>query len=328
MNRNKHHWLGIDLGGTKMAAAVFDDDMTTPLASAKCPTLADGGMDDSLERLFLLIRQTLKDANVSPDLLSGIGAGCPGPLDLNKGILLKAGNLNWTNVHLKELLENNFKCPAVILNDVDAGVYAEFKFGAARNSHCVLGVFPGTGIGGGCIYEGNIIRGKNSSVMEIGHVQVLQDGPLCSCGRRGCVEAVASRLAIAAEAATAARRGLAPWLLAHAGTDIELIQAATLADAIRNGDTAIADIVRHAASMIGVAVGNVVNLLGPDVVVLGGGLPEAMPDIFRAEVDEAARNRVMPGVSASFRVAIALLGPRATVTGAAAWAAATAGMAT
>ena len=127
--------------------------------------------------------------------------------DSEKGIILDSANLGWKNFQIRESLEKEFKCPTVVLNDVDSGVFGEYRFGAGKNARCVIGVFPGTGIGGGCVYEGQVLRGKNVSCLEIGHVQINPSGQLCGCGRIGCLETEASRLAIAA--AEAHRAGVA-----------------------------------------------------------------------------------------------------------------------
>jgi glucokinase len=277
-------------------------------------------MEAGLERIVQLIREALEEAAVSPERVRGIGVGCPGPLDLEKGVILDAPNLGWSDVPLVKTLEHQMGVPAVIANDVDAGVFAESVFGAGKSANCVLGVFPGTGIGGGCVYEGQIVRGRSRTCMEFGHIQVLPDGPRCGCGLRGCLEAVASRLAIAAAAAKAAYRGQAPHLHELAGSDISHIRSGTLAAAIKAGDKVIEDIVSEACKHIGVAVAGFVHLLAPDVVVLGGGLVEAMPDLFVREVEKATNKRVMPSFKKSFRVVPAELGDDATALGAAAWA--------
>jgi glucokinase len=246
--------------------------------------------------------------------------GCPGPLDLDRGILLQATNLGWENVPIQDALQKALGCEVRIANDVDVGVYGEYRFGAGQNARSVIGVFPGTGIGGGCVYQGNLLRGSRSSCMEIGHMPVMVDGPLCGCGNRGCLEAVASRLAISSAATQAAFRGLAPNLLKAAGTDLANVRSGALAASIAAGDRAIEDIVRHAARMIGMAVGGLVNLLAPDRVVLGGGMVEAMPDLFIAEISTTARNRAMPAYAGTTQFAVAQLGDDAGVLGAAAWA--------
>src|SRR5690606_17536070 len=139
-----------------------------------------------------------------------------------------------------------------------------------RGARTVVGVFPGTGIGAGCVYDGRILAGAAISCMEIGHMQVVRGGKLCGCGRRGCLETEASRLAIAAEAAKAAYRGQAPNLMKLAGTDLSDIRSGTLAEAIKQGDKIIEQIVVDAAGWIGDAVASVVHLIAPDTVVLGG----------------------------------------------------------
>jgi glucokinase len=301
-----------------MLAVVFDEKFQ-PVGERRRKTKAAEGAAAGLERIRTTIEQALENAKIPAAAVAGIGLAAPGPFDLDRGVLLESPNMGWEKMALKKDLENHFGCPVHGINDVDAGVYGEYRFGAARNARCVLGVFPGTGIGGGCVYEGKILRGKTFSCMEIGHMQVVPNGPRCGCGQQGCLESVASRLAISAAAAAAAYRGAAPSLLQDAGTDLVNIRSAALAKAVQAGEKAVEQIVRDAARWLGVAVANAVNLLAPDIVVLGGGLVEAMPAIFREEVRATARARVMPTFRDSFDVAVAKLGDAATVTGAAAW---------
>lgn len=315
----RDYWVGFDLGGTKMLAAVYDSEFKR-VARQKKNTKGHKGAESGVERIIDLIQDALDEAKITADQLGGIGAGCPGPLDLDEGIMLETPNLGWQNVPLRKHLEEKFKCPAVIANDVDVGVYGEFRFGAAKDSRCVIGIFPGTGIGGGCVYEGSILRGAKSSCMEIGHVQVMADGPLCGCGNRGCLEAVASRLSIASAAAKAAYRGDAPYLMDKYGSDISDIRSGALAAAVENGDTVIKDLVLNAASHIGVAAAGVVHLLAPDMIILGGGLVEAMPDLIVKKVQSSANERVMPAYRKTFKVAAAQLDDDAAIVGAAAWA--------
>ena len=314
------YWVGFDLGGTKMMAAAFDAGFKIVGCERK-RTRADQGAQTGMGRIVETIETTLKQAGIERKRLGGIGVGFAGPLDLDRGVILDSPNMGWRNVPLRGILRKRFGCPVVVANDVDAGTYGEYRFGAARHARCVLGVFPGTGIGGACIYEGRILRGARHSCMEIGHMIVVPGGNLCGCGRRGCLEAVASRLAIAAEAALAATRGHAPHLLAMAGADIREIRSGTIAAAIKAGDSVVEDIVRHAARHIGVAVANAINLLAPDVVVLGGGLVEEMPEIFMEETRNTARRTAMKSLIESVRFFAAKLGANATVMGAAALAA-------
>lgn len=312
--------IGFDLGGTKMMAAVFDGDFKV-IGRERKRTKQHGNTDDGLQRILKTVRKAIESAELKPDQISGIGVGFPGPIDMDRGLVLEAVNLGWQNMPLKDALEKEFGCGTVIANDVDVGVFGEYRFGVAQKAHCVVGVFPGTGIGAGCVYDGKIFRGKYSSCMELGHVQVNSHGKICGCGRYGCLETEASRLAISAEAAKAAYRGEAPHLRAQIGADLDEIRSGQLAEAIAAGDIVIQHIMRRAAEKIGVAVGNLVTTMCPDVVVLGGGLVEAMPDLFVDTVAELARATVMPPFKDFFKVVAAKLGDDASVLGAAAWAA-------
>ena len=319
-DEKKNRFIGFDLGGTKMLAVVFDGKFN-PLGQARKKTKGAEGAEAGMDRIIATIEEALVEAKVDREELAGIGMGIPGPLDLDAGVLLESPNLGWKDLPLRAGLEKKFKCPVAVANDVDAGTFGEFKFGAGRKGRCVLGVFPGTGIGGACVYEGRILRGSRFSCMEIGHMHVQTNGRLCGCGRRGCLETVASRLAISAEVAMAAYRGEAPWLLKTAGTDLKEIRSGVLAEAIKAGDTVVEKIVRNAAKHIGIAVANAVNLLAPDIVVLGGGLVEAMPKLFTGEVEDAVQKRAMATLAKSVKVVEAELGDNAGALGAAALAA-------
>lgn len=311
-------WIGFDLGGTKMMAVVFDDKLKV-LAKKRRKTRSNSGDQVSLERLAETIQQALTEAAATEDEIAGIGAGVPGPLDLQKGIILEAPNLGWKNVDLQDFLSKRFKCPARICNDVDAGVFGEYVAGAAQGVRCVLGVFPGTGIGGGCVYEGKIFRGTRSSCMEVGYLQMATAGASAGAGPVGTLEGLASRLAIAAEAAKAVYRGQAPNLKELAGTDLAKIRSSTLAKSIDMGDKIIEQIVRTAAEQVGRGIGSLINILAPDVVILGGGLVQAMPKLFLESAKEGIRRNVLPSLADCAKLKVSELGDLAGVTGAAAW---------
>jgi len=310
--------IGFDLGGTKMLALVLNSEyriLGRERKKTKNKISDKFGVDRIIETIRLLL-----DSSNSTTAPGVIGMGVPGTLDLNRGVVLEAPNLGWKEVPLKELLEKEFTCPVVISNDVDAGVYGEYCFGAGRKSQSVLGVFLGTGIGGGFVKNGELFTSSHTSCMEIGHLPAVTDGLLCGCGRSGCLETVASRLAISAAASIAIYRGEAPNLQKICGTDISLIRSGALASAIAAGDKKIEQIVRHAAMHLGRALGGIINLLAPQTVVLGGGLVEAMPKLYLEEVSKHTRNHVMPSFENIYKIVVAELGDDATALGAAAWA--------
>lgn len=311
-------WVGFDLGGTKMMAVVFDDHFEK-LGKKRRKTRGHEGQEVGVGRIVTTIREALVDADVEAEQVSGIGIGCPSPVDMVNGVVREAVNLSWVDVPLKTLVQDEFACPVEVANDVDIGVYGESRFGAAKKATHVLGVFPGTGIGGGFVANGEILCGAQSSCLEIGHIQVRPEGRLCGCGRLGCLETESSRLAIAAEIAKVAYRGEAPTILAKAGTNISEIRSGVIAASIEAGEEAVIEIVTQAANQIGSAVASVVHLLGPDCVVLGGGLVEAMPKLFVKHVNDSAQRRAMDSFQSTFQVTAAQLGDDSTVLGAAGW---------
>jgi glucokinase len=310
-------WIGFDLGGTKMLAVAFDEKLRV-LAKRRRKTRGEEGGPVELSRIAETISQVLEEAGADKESVAGIGAGVPGPLDLQRGVVLEAPNLGWKNTALQDYLSKSFKCPAAICNDVDAGVFGEYTSGAGRGARCVLGVFPGTGIGGGCVYEGRIFRGSRSTCMEVGYLQMAADGPTAGAGPPGTLEGMASRLAIAAEAAKAVFRGQAPKLKELAGTDLSDIRSSVLAKSIEQGDKVIEQIVWRAAEQVGRGIGSLINILAPDVVVLGGGLVEAMPRLYLDAVREGIKRNVLLSLSDCARLKVSELGDLAGATGAAA----------
>ncbi len=318
MSKQDKIWIGFDLGGTKMLAKVFDENFQT-LGKAKQKTEGHRGMKSGLERMVSVVEEALHDAGIGADQISGIGVGCPGPINPRTGEIVEAPNLGWKNVPVEKHLSEAFGCPVVICNDVDAGVYAEYQSGAAKGASCAVGIFPGTGIGAGAVIDGRLLQGANLSCMELGHIPLFPE--TSGKGQHGStLETECSRLKIATEAARAAYRGLAPNLLKTCGTDIAKITSGKLAASIEAGDTAVEEIVKRAAVLLGCGVATVVHLLSPDRIVLGGGLVEAMPELFLKTVKESARRRVLGPYKKSFKVVAAELEDDAGVMGAAAWA--------
>jgi len=217
------------------------------------------------------------------------------------------------------MLEDELDCPVSVLNDVDAGVFGEYSLGVAIGARSVAGIFPGTGIGGGFVYEGQILRGRRSSAMEIGHTKIATSGRSSGTEMTGTLESEASRLAIAAECAKLAYRGEAPSLLRAVGTDIAQIRSKVLAAAIREGDKSVEKVVRQSAQTVGYAVVNLVHMLCPEIILLGGGLVEALHEIYLEEVMQIAKNNVLPCYSEMYEIKMAKLGDDAGAMGAAVW---------
>ena len=311
---SKKCMIGLDFGATKLMAAAMDRKFNI-LSRAKIRTKAEEGPKQTVERMAELVREALREAAVDIDDLSHIGVGAPGPLKPEEGIIMSAPNLGWKNVPLREMLEKELKVPVVVDNDVNMGTFGEYVAGAAQGHELVVGVFPGSGIGGGIIIGGEVIHGASGAAGEVGHIVVDPSGPLCGCGRRGCVEAVASRIAIARDVIAAAIRGQAPWTMANLSLNVNKMRSSDIADAIKNGDEIVEEIVRYAARMIGMACGDIVNILSPDCIVLGGGLVEAMRDIFLKEISRGIKDFGVPAISSTVEVVAAKLGDDAVAIG-------------
>ena len=313
--REGEHVVGVDVGGTKTMALVFNDGFHVT-GRCKKKTVSKKKPDEPvIDRITRIVEEALEEAD-NPEIL-GIGVGSPGPLDPNTGVVIDTPNLGWKDFPLGELLAERFNVPVSVDNDVNMGTYGEWRFGAVSDCQDVLGVFPGTGIGGGIIIGGRLHHGFSGAAGEFGHMTVEMDGPLCGCGKRGCLEAVASRIAIATEVAAAAARNGAPWIFENCGTDLHKIKSGALKEAIDAGDAVVENIVRRAAFYTGMAIGNLVNALSPEAVVLGGGLVEAMEDLYMQESRAGMDAHAMPFLRRGVRLVAARLGDDAVAQGAA-----------
>ncbi len=310
-------YAGIDIGGTKMMCAVFEKNKI--IGRYKQSTNVSEGRDAMVKRLKKTVEKALEDAGVEKEELLGIGVGCPGPLDKSTGTIVDAANLGFDNLPVKSSLEKAFSVPAVVENDVSVGTYGEFKEGAAEGYRHVLGIFPGTGLGGGIIIDGKLYTGASGNAGEIGHMIMQLDGPLCGCGQYGCYEALASKTALSKDAVTMAFIGKAPETFDDAGTDFSNFKSRIYKKGFLNdGDETIARIVRRGARFLGIGMGNLVNIFNPERIVLGGGLVEKLGKPYIEIAEEAMRETAMPPLLKDVTVAQALLGDDAIVIGAAA----------
>jgi glucokinase len=312
------HWVGFDLGGTKMQCTLFNDEIKH-VSSRRRRTKGELGVEASLERIRTTIEKVLEEAEIEKDQIAGIGIGCPGPVEWETGVVRVAVNLGWKNVPVGKFLQDKFECDVSVLNDVDAGVYGEYVAGAGKGSRTTYGLFPGTGIGGGCVYDGQILRGKNVSCMEIGHTKICGSERLGATGLTGTLETEASRLAISGELAKLAFRGEAPHIFDAIGTELGAIRSKVIAEAIQKGDKQVEKVVSEACRILGYSVSNAVLMFCPDCVVLGGGLVEAMPNLFVKQIAKVARDHVFDCYKDEFEVRAATLGDDAATVGAASW---------
>ncbi len=308
--------IGFDLGGMKMISAVVDEKLN-PVTRQKKKTSAQSGGEAIYERIKDCITASIELSGLSPEKIKGIGIASPGPMDRKTGVILDTPNLGFKNFPLKQRLEKDFKIPVIVDNDVSAGLYGEFLRGAAQGFRNVVGLFPGTGIGGGMILDGRLFRGSTGNAGEIGHMIIQVNGPLCGCGQHGCVEALASRTAIAKDAVALAGSGAVPSLLQEAGTDFKRYKSGVFAKAYKNGEKSIVEIIDRSAWFLGIAMANCVNFINPEIVVLGGGLVEKLGAPYISAAERSMREHALAALVENVEVKQAKLGDDAAVIGAA-----------
>lgn len=315
MGHKKRYVIGCDMGGTKILAVLYDRQFR-PLAEMKARSKPQKGDRYFFSTLKDTFDELLSQQNIKRSEVAGIGIGCPGVIDEKRGYVLSSPNLTFMNkMPLAAKIGRLSGLPVTLGNDVNVGLFGEHQFGAAKGYSHVIGIFIGTGIGGALILNGELYAGATGAAGEIGHVQVDREGARCGCGRLGCLEVLCSRLSIATEAAALAARQVAPALLESAGTDVLEIKSGQLADAIRSGDKSIVELLRRKSRIIGRTMADLVNILNPELFVLGGGLVEALPRLIVSEATEAMRAQAMPGLVKNVKVVPARLGDHAIAMG-------------
>jgi glucokinase len=308
--------LGIDLGGTKVIAGLVDESGEV-IARARAKTRAWRDNENVFQTIVRVGRQSIHRAGIDESKVKALGIGSPGPLDPDTGYVIDSSNLNFQNFPLGPRLSEVFRCPVTVVNDVDAGTYGEFRVGAARGASDVLGVFVGTGIGGGLIVNGSLYRGFSKNAGEIGHIIIKAGGPRCGCGNRGCLEALASRIAITRDLRKAIRRGKKTVIADEVDKGNGQISSNALRKAFDAGDEVVSKIMRRAARYTGIGIGSVVNLIGPQVVVLGGGVIEAFSDHMISLIERSARKVAFEFAIKDVQFVRSQLGDDAGVIGAA-----------
>jgi glucokinase len=314
---NKAEYLvGVDLGATKILAGVFRPSLEC-VGIAKVSTKAQRGPNAVIGRIARCVRDAIDEADLDSNQVRGVGIGAPGAVERESGAVIFAPNLNWHDVPLKKHLEKEMSLPVFVGNDCTVamqGIYvAELK---SKPQH-VVGIFIGTGIGGGLIINGKPYHGANHTAGEIGHMVLDVNGPKCGCGNKGCFEALASRTAIFQRIKSAVKDGQKTLLTEMLGDDLQDLRSGDLRKAIRRGDKFVDKVVEEAAEYTGIAVGNLMNIFNPDMVVLGGGLIEALSDEMMSIIVETARDYAMPGTAKGVEIVASSLGDHAAITGAA-----------
>ena len=308
-------YIGVDLGGTKILAGIFDSDHHC-LASKKTKTNQEEGYDAVCGQIVETIRSAAELAGIDPAKVNGAGIGAPGSISSDESRVLFAPNLGWRDAPLKADLEAGLGCPVWLGNDCNVAATGIHRLELEAKPNDMVSLFLGTGIGAGIITNGVFLTGATRAAGEVGHMVLDPDGPVCGCGTRGCFEALASRTAIFNKVKSAVNDG-AKTLLMDAGDDsVTRIRSGKLRRAIEAGDELAAAVLGETCLYTGVAIANLCNLLNPEVVALGGGLIEQLQADMLPKIRDAALERIMPGAR-QVRIMGTALGDAAGITGAA-----------
>jgi glucokinase len=315
-------YIGCDLGGTNVRAAIVDVENGSILYQMSSPTLARDGHEAVMKRMAGLFVQMIEWAGMKKEDIGGIGIGVPGVLDLEKGETLFLPNLpgTWPHVPMGETITKLTSLPTALLNDVRSITYGEWCFGAGRGVDTVAVFAIGTGVGGGLVINSQLHLGIGGTAGELGHMTIDVNGPRCGCGNYGCLETYASGPAIAAMGMKAVSQGLTTQISELCNYDLNKITPELIANAARASDEIAMDIYERSGFALGVAAANVCVSIGPRRIVIAGGVSQ-VGDLLLLPIRRTLRERVTVMPIDQVEVIQSQLGNNAGVVGSAGWAA-------
>ncbi|MFC2028694.1 ROK family protein [Chloroflexota bacterium] len=315
-------YIGCDLGGTNLRAAIVDVENGDVLHLISVPTKAQEGHDAVMSRMAELFKELIQSAGMENDEIGAIGIGVPGVLDLEKGETLFLPNLHgtWPHVPLRDTTTHLTGIPTVLLNDVRSITNGEWRFGAGRGVETVAVFAIGTGIGGGLVINGQLHLGIGGTGGELGHTIINYNGPRCGCGNFGCLEAYASGPAIAAMGMKAVAQGLTTQIGELSNFDLNRITPKLIAKAAEAGDEIAIEIYQKAGFFIGIAAANICVSVGPQRIIIGGGVAQA-GDLLLDPIRNTIHERVHTMPVDQVEVVRSQLEDEAGVIGVACWAA-------
>ena len=282
-------YVGVDVGGTKVAAGLVDVDGRI-LSNIRVPMVSRSSAEAGLNAVLSAIAQ----ATTGSDAIAGIGICSPGPLDPFAGVVLNPPNLPcWRNFALAESVQKVYPVPVKVDNDANAAALAEARWGAARECKNVFYATIGTGIGTGIVFDEKIFHGRTGAAGEGGHNSVDYRGPICACGKPGCIEVLASGNAIARRARERIATGTSSTMLELAGGNVDAIRGETVGKAFLAGDPFAKELILETIEMLAVWFANMIDLLDPEVIVIGGGaatLYQPFYDQLRERIPQLAVN--------------------------------------
>ena len=307
--------IGIDLGGTKILAAIIDTQTGEVVYSAKKKTKKERGGDAIAKKTVNIVKNLLEESKIPLEKIESIGIGLAGQVDRENGILIAAPNLDCFNVNFKKIMEEKYGKPTFIGNDVEVATIGELMFGAGVGYKNFVCIFVGTGVGSGIVIDGKMFTGHTGTAGEIGHITVAFGGRACGCGANGCLEAYASRSAIEHKIKGAIKKGQKS-VIVDCIKDDGIIRSKHLKTALDMKDEVVLNCITEASEYLSSGIASVINFLNPQIVILGGGLVGAI-DFFYDLTKSKTISKCLPTPSAKTQIQKAKLGDFSGVIGAA-----------
>lgn len=308
--------VGVDIGGTNTKIGIVNEHGNI-LAKKSIKTLSLNGVQKTMERIWDTIKKLLSDLQLNEDDLIGVGMGIPGPVKDRKIVGFFA-NFTWErDLNISEIFEKISNKKTRLDNDVNVIALGEAKFGAGKGSKTSVTIALGTGIGGGIYVDGSLISGASGAGGEIGHMKIVPNGKLCGCGQRGCFEAYASATGLEREARSRLEVNKKNNLYKKINGDLYSLEAKDIFDVAKEGDQFSLELVDYEAEYLAMGIGNILNIINPEKIILGGGVALA-GDILLDKVKEKLPNYALPVTLNNFEIVIGTLGNDAGILGAAA----------
>ena len=304
----------LDIGGTKVLGVIFNEQ-NEAVYRLKKRTKENGDDVSNIEKIIIsTVKEMLEGAGLTKGDINAISAGAPGVSDSATGVVLFTPNLPWRNYDLRTPIEKVFGAKFYIGNDVNCGVLGEFKFGIAKGYRNVVGIFPGTGMGGGIIMNGELYTGTGFKAGEIGHMVLDPEGPLCGCGQRGCFESFSSKKGMSAYVTEQVARGRESFLSDKIENGV--FRSKYLKKALKMEDKVAMEAVNRACHYIAIATGSLINIFSPDLIVYGGGIMESCGDVFLEKILDEVDRYCMPSIRPTVELKCASLGDDSVIYGA------------
>lgn len=309
----KQYIVSVDFGGTKILAALLDEK-GKQYARSKISTEAGSASSALIDKLVELIKSVIEEGGITQKDVKSVCIGIPGSVNPYTGFIGTAPNLGIVNLNIKDELKKHISIPIFIENDVNLAALGIKEFELDGKAKNVLVVFVGTGIGGALIFDNTIYRGSSFFAGEIGHMNIEKNGPLCGCGHKGCFEAIASRTAIVRDIKKDLRKGKRS-ILNKIVPKGKQIKSKSLMQAVKKNDPVTVKHVNHACEVIGTNLANLANLLNLDLIVLGGGVIEAMDKYMIPRIKESFKKYVLKDAGKNIKIVATKLGDEAALFG-------------